>query len=441
MALSDTKIHQIELLLTLDYLLRHTDQEHPATQIDICNHARKYGLRFDKNAKQGNQVRRQRIGECLRFLEEIANHFPDDVPFVLETTDSGKYYIEQRNGLDEEQVAKILAAIKNDKYTKDEDVDFLIERILDAFGTDDENKRLINKAYKRLIRGEKKYDKETIRKINLIEKAYQESKMVKIQYRITDQEKDQIITYCFWYRVYLIKEFHNELYALLLPIGQMDMDERYGKLLLFKPYLFEPIERLNIAQDNEKNVLCDDFDDNRDFNKLFHEKCPDLAKEYGDIDNWIENEILPSEMGTSMVSFYFDLGVKDVLAKSFENYFSEEMHYQETNLIAGLEKNIEDYIGAANNWLIITDEPEEKEKPKYGLVNFSVNRSLFCSWLLSDPHNQGRVCIADMIIIIKPHSLNEYLARYFYHKLMKRMEFLPSNKKERLFNELSKNSI
>ena len=98
MAHSDTRIHQIELLLTLDYLLNYTDEFNPATQIDICEHARKYGLKFDKNAKTGNQVRRQRISECLKFLRQITDDFTDDVPFVLETTDSGKYYIEQRHG-------------------------------------------------------------------------------------------------------------------------------------------------------------------------------------------------------------------------------------------------------------------------------------------------------------------------------------------------------
>ena len=53
MAHSDTRIHQIELLLTLDYLLNYTDEFNPATQIDICEHARKYGLKFDKNKKTG----------------------------------------------------------------------------------------------------------------------------------------------------------------------------------------------------------------------------------------------------------------------------------------------------------------------------------------------------------------------------------------------------
>ena len=56
MALSDTRIHQIELLLTLDYLLRFTDEDHPATQQDICRHATDFGLKYDAKAKSGNRT-------------------------------------------------------------------------------------------------------------------------------------------------------------------------------------------------------------------------------------------------------------------------------------------------------------------------------------------------------------------------------------------------
>ena len=88
---SDTKIHQIELLLTLDYLLRFTDENHPASQQDICRHANDFGLRYDSKAKSGNDVRRQRIAGCLKFLMDVTNKFPAEVPFILETTASGKY--------------------------------------------------------------------------------------------------------------------------------------------------------------------------------------------------------------------------------------------------------------------------------------------------------------------------------------------------------------
>ena len=86
MAFSDTRIHQIELLLTLDYLLRFTDEDHPATREDICRHANDFGLKYDSKAKSGNDVRRQRISDCLKFLMDVTTKFSEEVPFVLETT-------------------------------------------------------------------------------------------------------------------------------------------------------------------------------------------------------------------------------------------------------------------------------------------------------------------------------------------------------------------
>ncbi len=436
MAFTDTKIHQIELLLTLDYLLKHTDESHPATQIDICEHGKKYGLVFDKSAKKGNQVRRQRIGECLKFLKHISEQFPDDVPFLLETTDSGKYYIEQRNGLNESQVAKILAAITNDKYTKDEDVEFLNDRILSAFSSSEENRENIVAERARLIRGGVKYDKETVRKINLVEKAYREGRMIKIKFSVIDMKKGVTVDYFFWYRVYLIKEFRNKLYAFLLPIGQISGEERFGRLFLKQGYLFEPIERLDIANGSEKDVLCFDLDKQRDFNALFRLKCPEEAKKYATIDNFLEQTILPSGGKTCVVSFYFRLVFKDFLKRSFEDYFSEDFRYQETNIIPGIENRIKGLTSIMDHWKILTDEVKGEKAPVYGLANISVDLVPFASWLLSDPYGDGNNCVADMVKIIKPLSLNETLAKYFYAKLANCIQYLPELEKDRLFERL-----
>ncbi len=430
MALSDTRIHQIELLLTLDYLLNYTDEENPATQIDVCEHARKYGLKFDKNAKQGNQVRRQRIGDCFKFLKEVSDNFAGDVPFVLETTDSGKYYIEQKHGLNEGQVAKILAAISNDKYTKDEDVNFLIDRVLDAFSTDEKNKDIINTEYKRLLKGVKKYGKETIRKINLVEKAYREGKMIKIKIPIMDERNGIIVNYYFWYRVYMIKEFHSKPYTFMLPIGQINANNVSGRLKFFNDYIFEPIENIDIADESEKNVLCSDLDENRDFDKLFQEKCPKLAKTYGSLDEMLKRRILPHGGKTCIVSFYFNFGVKDILKRSFEDFFSEDFRYQEINTAQGLEDQIKNLVGLINDDTVIIDRQKYHQNLKRGLVNISVDSNSFLSWLLSDPNGDGYVCIADMITIIKPISLNEKIAEYHYLHMMKKLAYLDKNRKE-----------
>ena len=178
---SDTRIHQIELLLTLDYLLRFTDENHPATQQDICRHANGFGLKYDAKAKKGNDVRRQRIGDCLRFLMEVTTKFSDVVPFVLEVTKSGKYYIEQKYYLSEEQILKILAAVQNDKFTKDEDTDFLIERLLDSL-SNIHNRSYYKNELKKLKKGVNKYNFATSRKIRLVNKAFTEGKMLKIRF-------------------------------------------------------------------------------------------------------------------------------------------------------------------------------------------------------------------------------------------------------------------
>lgn len=432
----NSKINRIELLLTLDYLLHHTDEDHPATQVDICEYANKYGLKFDKNAKQGNQVRRQRIGECLKFLNEVADKFTNEIPFVLETTESGKYYIEQRNGLNENQVAKILAAIKNDKYTKDEDVNFLIERVLSAFSTSVENRKIIGSEYKRLIRGVKKYNKETIRKINVIEKAYREGKMVKIRLSVSDFKRKKIVDYYFWYRVYLIKETRNKPCVFMLPIAQINVDDVIGRLISTEDFIYDSIENIDIPNEPDNIILCKDYDEHRDFDELFREKCPKIAKKYISLDDFVEKTIIPKKGKTCIVSFYFKLVFKDILKQSYEEFFSEEFRYQETNLIAGIEKSLKGMTNVLDSFTIVTDEPKKNEIPKYGLVNVSVDNESFKSWLLSDPHGEGKVAIIDMVNVIKPSSINNEIAEYYYKHLVKNSKFLCVEEVDDLINFL-----
>ena len=314
MAFSDTKIHQIELLLTLDYLLRFTDEDHPATQQDICRHAVDFGLKYDSKAKSGNDVRRQRIAECLKFLMEVTSKFPEETPFVLETTDSGKYYIEQKNYLSEEQVIKVLAAIQNDKYTQDEDTEFLTERLLDSL-SNIYNREYYKNELKKISKGVKKYNFATNRKIRLVNKAYNEGKMIKIRYEVFGKLKEDVTIYDTWYRVYKIKEFNNKLYAILLPIYT-------GKLMLHQGYIFDLVERLNIPKGTDREVLCDDGEDNRDLEKLFKEKAMWLLDYYKSVDEMFEDNKMPITGVAFKTGFYFRRAVLKFVKPGFEQYFS-----------------------------------------------------------------------------------------------------------------------
>ena len=91
-----------------------------------------------------------------------------------------------------------------------------------------------------------------------------------------------------------------------------------------------------------------------------------------------------------------------------------------------------------DNWVVVTEEPRKNEKPKYGLTNISVDNNSFKSWLLSDPYGEGGVCIADMIQLIKPVSLNIDIANYFFEELLKRVNYLTPNKRHRLIDKIKK---
>ncbi len=431
MAKQDTRIHQIELLLTLDYLLNHTDEDHPATQQDICRHALNYGLKYNGGVA-GDDVKRQRVAKCLEFLRDVTDKFTDEVPFVLETTDSGKYYIEQKNGLDTFQVAKIIAAIKNDKYTKDDDVDFLVERILSAFGTSEDSKKEIKRESNRLLRGVKKLDKETLRKIRLVDKAYKENRLIKVHHKILRPETHQWDEFDMWYKVYLIKEFRNKLYAFMLPVTMGYVRMRY---------IFDAIELIPIAQGPDKFVLNYDDEENKDFGdfeELFKKNDPKLAAKYGSLDQFVEKTIMPIGGKTCIVSFKFRIELKDIIKQSFEDYFNEEFRYQEISEIKNADATIQAMGSDLDSFEIVyvTDGEKTKRPPTHGLVNISVNNRSFTAWLLSDPYAEGHICIADMITILKPTSLYESLALYHYHKMIKLAKFLPEEVRDSLINAI-----
>ena len=107
-------------------------------------------------------------------------------------------------------------------------------------------------------------------------------------------------------------------------------------------------------------------------------------------------------------------------------------------MVDGIENKIQDLSDILDNWLIAIDEPQNDKKKKYGLVNISVDNNSFKSWLLSDPFGDGNACVADMVTIIKPLSLNQELTEYFYYQLTKRTKYLPNNLRGYLVANINK---
>ena len=329
MAFTDTEIHRIELLITLDYLLRFTDENHPATQIDICEHAREFGLKYDKNATEGNDVRRQRIGDCLKYLKTLTNKYGESFPFVLERTESGKYYIEQKNYLTDDQIVEILAAVKSDKYAREKDTNYLLDRLLDAF-TNVYNRNKLMLEADEIVRG-KKVNDTTSKKYRLVLKAYKEKKSILIVQshfgRLTADDLPDMFheaggnkrifigtsehkVFC---RVYKIQDFNNKPYAILIPINKPGI-------------IFDAAENLSIPTSLPLRELMmeDETDDNR-LNELFEMNNARLSQYYGSLDNYIGQQIVPEKGFSFKTSFYFEYRYLDRVRNSYEEFFSQTM--------------------------------------------------------------------------------------------------------------------
>ena len=415
MAFSDTRIHQIELLLTLDYLLRFTDEDHPATQQDICRHATNFGLKYDSKAKSGNDVRRQRIGDCLKFLIDVTTKFPDEVPFILETTPSGKYYIDQKNYLSEEQIIKILAAVQNDKYTQDEDTEFLIERLLDSLSNVYNRDHYKNELSK-LNKGVKKYNFSTNRKIRLVNKAFNEGKMLKIRYEIYDQNKVDIHVFDFWYRVYKIKEYRSKPYAILIPIHT-------GDIVFFKEYIFDAIENLNIPKGSDKEVLWDDFEEHRDLDKWLRNKARWINKYFDSTESMIEQNKMPVSGIPFKTSFYIKKAFLKFVKPSFEDFFSTSFECVPC-VSFDIDKD-EEVDSRKNDKFYINPHPlKSGEEAEYYVVNTYIDPDAFMSWLVSDAHGDGETNISDMVVIVGPDRFNRRLYNFYLRHAKKMMSCL-----------------
>ncbi len=432
MARTEAEIHSIELLLTLDYLLHETDENHPAKATDICRYgAKNYHLKYNGGVK-GDEIKRQRIGSSLKFLEKLFLNPNVVLPFVLETTSKNKYYIEQRNGLSCDQVAAVLAAIKNDRYTKDEDVEFLIERVLDAFGTSALNKRDIEKQYKKLIRVGSKFDKETLRKLRLIEKAYLENKLIKVRHVGSDPKN----TCDLWYLVYFIKEYNNEPHAFLIPVSKIP----YG-YNDYCNYIFDSITNINIPQGKSDDLLCTDSVKNRDINELFFKQNPRCAHISSTVDGYLEYVAFHRRSHHKFVSFYFNLASLGTIKNSFENFFCENFVYQRKDpgsIDVPLIEKRDRYIKV----LVKKCERQHKtiDNEGYGFVNMPMNIEAFKAWLLTDPFKDGEVTIADMITVIKPEPgcINRYLSKHYLTLFKKSQISLSDEAVEKIFDEVYK---
>ena len=416
--MEDTRIHQREILITLDYLLHHTDEKNPARAVEICRYANKeYGITYQGEGVSGNQIKRQRVSECLKYLKELSDKF--DFPFVLERTEGGKYYIEQRNSLTVEQTARVLAAIHNDPYIGENDTDLYEERILDAFATTEDSKEAIKKLRTRYLQGEEKQPEEIIQKIEILEKAYRNNSPIKVQW---PGEK-----YPEWTKVCYLKEVNHDPCAFLLPACSLPSKD--GK----DHYLFDKIENIVLPSTNYNQLACSDEKEIKQYadnEAVFELSNPKLAKRYGRLDRMLKKMIPSLGEKDGVVSFYFKDVDEGVISKSFESFFDEKLHCQNVenaNLMLGRECDLDH-----RKMSLIIRKKEGPSNQK--LVHFFTDLASFKSWLLSDPFGDGETCIGDYVEVMSPESINVDFANYYLKKMDIYYNYLTSRQRQHLLN-------
>ena len=382
-----SNVNYIDMLITLDYLLTQTDEKHPAYVSRMCEYAHeKYNLTYTGGNK-GDQVKRQRFSSCLAFLKKVYDDYPGSLPFTLKESKGGKYYIEDKYGLDEEELVKLLSTIKNDKYISNNDSEKMINKLLEVFTNSN-----IAPQYKQKIeeqsRGIKKVNPLARRRLAIVQQALTEERVIRVKTtrylnRIHLKEKE---LYC---RVYAIKDFNGKPYAILIGIKD-------GCVIC------DAIENIDIIE----NSSYEDFE--RDLNQEFVDNNPNKVHIYANLEELVNKTTIPVSYNFIRVSFSITSDHLVMIKNSFDSFFSKNLPFVE-------------------------------DGDKYAVKDLCVNKDAFISWLLSDPIGDAKTCILDLLDNVEPESLYRFVGLYYLSKLDKYKEYIgvkdiktPLNKREHI---------
>lgn len=230
-----------------------------------------------------------------------------------------------------------------------------------------------------------KNDRETSRKIRLVKKAFNKKKLILVRWEMYPMAS-HVNPYIEdkWYRVYKVGEYYNELYALLLPVDDNSNVLRYHPM-------FEKVRLLNIPNKKEREVLVDDFDENRDLEKLL-KLCSEGINGITSLSFKIKENLFPLRGRIVFVSFHFRLAFEKFIKPLYKQFFQKDLEYTKCKEFEIKKDYIFGYQRRPNEKMVdfIVPTPLKKgEVPKYGVVNLKVNEIGFFGWINIDPHNEG----------------------------------------------------
>ena len=367
-------VHRSELLITLDYLFKYTDEKHPVTCPLICKYANKYGFIYDSNNKVGNEINRHRISNALDFLYDISTKYKEILPFEIKKTEGRKYYASHRNNFAIPEVVDIISSITTNKVLSSEEKDNLISKVKNMSLSHYENE--VADYIEDKTVSVRKYSNEYLTKLRLLKIAFKENKMIHIYFKkkiysessdIWIEEKAPI-----WCRVYKLKEYQNKLYAIFVDVNGVVHSL--------------PIERIELTSYIKREVLIDDDDIDR-FNNDYYSSFEEFMK---------DNKVVIDDAKVAVpFVFIFHKKYLEAIKESFEDFFSLQFQYEYRsfdNLLKEYdEKKLDDF----------------NKDDEIGYCKIKINHHAFLTWV------KNNYIVAKEITILSPFGINKRLAFYF----------------------------
>ena len=378
---------RMEMLITIDYLLNETyDEKHAAKQVDIVEYAKNnYGM----------IIRRDRIAQILIHLEELAVHSPNLLPFELGVVNLPvikKYFIKRRMFKDNE-VVKIISAIKSDSKLSSEETDKLCNKFLDATVNKERYKAILQKASKRGGKVNKITGKKYIIQEGFID-AIENNAIIKFRLKrfydgvgvsspnikIRNLVRKYVVedAYAYAYQTYTIK---NALYLVL----------------------YVPNERFAIITKYDNVVFLD-------VKRSFKDDIEYIIDNYDSIDEWVDNHFSGKDGYLRIFKLKTTIGIKgETVTKDFlsfkelyQDYWKKDFEYEEVEREI-ISNRIDEDGNAYEKKIIVLD----------AVFTIESNYSSFANW-----YSNG---IFDKAVILEPSYLNDRFLREKIKRYAKRL--------------------
>ena len=208
-----------ELLIVIEYLNNYAyDEKHASSQADILRYAKE---------KYNVEIRRDRIGQILIHLEQLAKKSPQLLPFTLKTVELNaikKYYVPQRV-LPEDDIVNILGAIKSSPTLSPRQAKRLYDKFLNSAINksfhEEVNSKVQIKGYKEkfvrddLLEAKEKFEDYALKQTRIVFKLSHLPKPIEFTSSIPYKEMKKLLepdNYGFVAKVYTIG---NATYAVI----------------------------------------------------------------------------------------------------------------------------------------------------------------------------------------------------------------------------------